>query len=59
MKVTFYGPRSSLPVPEKEMIHGFPFFKPDCDPRRHFTLSLCGKRFGGAFLAIEGQTIEF
>ena len=100
MKVTFYGTRGSIPVPEKEMIqvggntscvlvkfdndqivildsgtgirklgndivsqgieqfeniyialshshldhiHGFPFFKPAYDPRRHFTISLCGK----------------
>lgn len=100
MKVTFYGTRGSIPVPEKETIqvggntscvlvkfdnqqiaildsgtgirklgneiieqgieqytniyialshshldhiHGFPFFKPAYDPRRHFTISLCGK----------------
>jgi phosphoribosyl 1,2-cyclic phosphodiesterase len=100
MKVTFYGTRGSIPVPEKEMIqiggntscvlvkfdndqivildsgtgirklgnemiskgveqfaniyialshshldhiNGFPFFKPAYDPRRHFTISLCGK----------------
>ena len=100
MKITFYGTRGSIPVPEKEMIqvggntscvlvkfdneqiiildsgtgirklgndiisqgveqfdniyialshshldhiHGFPFFKPAYDPKRHFTISLCGK----------------
>ena len=100
MKITFYGTRGSIPVPEKDMIqvggntscilvtfdngqivildsgtgirklgndivsrgieqfdniyialshshldhiHGFPFFKPAYDPRRHFTISLCGK----------------
>jgi phosphoribosyl 1,2-cyclic phosphodiesterase len=100
MRITFYGTRGSIPVPEKEMIqvggntacvlvrfdngqivildsgtgirklgneiisqgieqfdniyvalshshldhiHGFPFFKPAYDPRRHFTISLCGK----------------
>jgi len=100
MKVTFYGTRGSIPVPEKAMIqvggntacvlvkfdndqilildsgtgirklgneiiaqgveqfaniyialshshldhiHGFPFFKPAYDPKRHFTISLCGK----------------
>jgi len=24
-------------------IQGFPFFKPAYDPRRHFTISICGK----------------
>ena len=100
MKVTFYGTRGSIPVPEKAMIqvggntacvlvkfdndqilildsgtgirklgneiiaqgveqfaniyialshshldhiHGFPFFKPAYDLKRHFTISLCGK----------------
>ena len=100
MKITFYGTRGSITVPEKEMIqvggntscvlvkfdnnqivildsgtgirklgndiisqgieqfdniyialshshldhiHGFPFFKPAYDPKRHFTISLCGK----------------
>ncbi len=100
MKVTFYGTRGSIPVPEREMIqvggntscvfvkfdndrilildsgtgirklgneiisqgveqfdniyialshshldhiHGFPFFRPAYDSRRHFTISLCGK----------------
>lgn len=99
MKITFYGTRGSIPVPEREMIqvggntacvlvkfdngqivildsgsgirklgndmisqgveqfeniyialshshldhiHGFPFFKPAYDHRRHFTISLCG-----------------
>ncbi len=107
MKVTFYGTRGSIPVPEKEMIQvggntacvlvtfdndqivildsgtgirklgndliaqgveqfaniylalshshldhiqGFPFFKPAYDPRRHFTISLCGKERSGVKL---------
>jgi phosphoribosyl 1,2-cyclic phosphodiesterase len=47
MKVTFYGTRGSIPVPEKDMIQGFPFFKPAYDPRRHFTISLCGRERSG------------
>jgi phosphoribosyl 1,2-cyclic phosphodiesterase len=39
----FYNIYIALSHTHLDHIHGFPFFKPAYDPRRNFTISICGK----------------